>query len=244
MHQSSKNLLTVERTSLSNYVFLSARPTAAVIDITEGDLDVTLAVYSTTEGSRFVNGFEDGLAYYAGLKYRQSDEWTYRSEFVYNDTGNGEDDLLDYQWGAALSADYDGGRWGVLLSGIIGDNGDSSNGVTNPNQQGLFGGVFAIPWYWLVQDKLQLVGRYQLALAENSEGFEANARFLGDAAIRDDVDTNGNRGDVNHSVYLGLNYHIIDHRLKLQAGIEYDYLNTPDGDVKAVTYQFGLRTFF
>lgn len=244
VQQSSKTLFTPQRTSLSTLVFQSARPTAAVVDLTKDALDVRLALYSTSEGSRFVNGFNDGLAYYAGLHYHVTDDWSVRSEFFYNDADEGDDPLLEFEWLSSLSLDYDGGNWGFFVNGILGDNGDASNGVTDSNRQGIFGGVIVNPWYWIVEDKLQLVGRYQYAGSEESEGFRISSRFIRDAATSENQDVNGGFGAENHAIYLGLNYHIIDHRLKIQAGVEYEFLDTPEGDVEGFTYQLAFRTFF
>lgn len=46
------------------------------------------------------------------------------------------------------------------------------------------------------------------------------------------------------SLYTGLNYYLCDHNAKVQAGIEYQDLDTPDGSVDTLTYILAVRTYF
>ena len=84
--------------------------------------------------------------------------------------------MLSYRWATSLHAVYDAGSWGVIGDLIYGDNGDSDM-TGNPNRQGDFWGVVVMPYYWIVDDQLQLVGQYQYAAAEESEGIRVNSRY-------------------------------------------------------------------
>jgi hypothetical protein len=58
------------------------------------------------------------------------------------------------------------------------------------------------------------------------------------------VNVNSGRGDELHTLYTGLNYHICGDNAKIMAGVEYSTLDTPAGDVNALTYLVAFRTFF
>ncbi len=60
---------------------------------------------------------------------------------------------------------------------------------------------------------LQLATRYQIAGSNSEEGLQAQRRYERDAGV--------GAGDLYQAGYIGLNYHIAKHRLKLMTGIEY-----------------------
>ncbi|MBY0399237.1 OprO/OprP family phosphate-selective porin [Myxococcota bacterium] len=66
---------------------------------------------------------------------------------------------------------------------------------------------------WYIMDELQLVGRYQLAGSSGEEGLIAQRRYEREAGM--------STGELYQAGYLGLNYYILGHRLKLMSGIEY-----------------------
>lgn len=268
-HESSKKLLTPERSAIANKVYGSYRPTGIKIDAATGAWDFTAALYSTDRPSRaldnvdFIGGWNDGLAYYASVGYQATDELSFLWDFIYNDANgdlaqpNRDDSIFDYKWATSIAAVYEQDQWGVIANLIYGDNGGPDNlvGTGNnrrPKREGDFWGVVIMPYYWIVEDKLQAVVRYQYAGSENDQGIRVNSRYLrrdhGPVANANLVASGGGRGDEHHSIYAGLNYLICGHNLKLQAGVEYEYLNTPgqgiDGDLTATTLWFALRSYF
>lgn len=58
--------------------------------------------------------------------------------------------------------------------------------------------------------------------------------------------TDGGRGDEYQAVYLGLNYYLYGHKLKLMAGTEYHNMSGggDGGDFDGWTTLVGLRMFF
>jgi phosphate-selective porin OprO and OprP len=60
---------------------------------------------------------------------------------------------------------------------------------------------------------LQIAGRYQIATSNGKEGLIAQRRYEQAAGLPS--------GDFYQAAYLGLNYHIAKHRLKLMTGLEY-----------------------
>ncbi|GAA5483552.1 porin [Haloferula sargassicola] len=251
---SSKKLLTVERSAISNKVYDSLRPTGLSVNAAKGDWEFAAAIYSTDadvngDNVDFIGGWNDGLAYYLGVGYQATDELSFYWDMVYNDAQatSGEDSLWGYEWATAFTATYDQGSWGVIADLYYGDNGDADNGVGRANRQGDFWGLVVMPHLWLVQDKLEGVVRYQYAGASEDQGIRANSRY-----VRRDhgpvVNVNSGRGNEHHSIYGGLNYYLCGHNLKVQTGLEYEWFNAPGvgvaGDVSATTYWFGFRSFF
>lgn len=256
--ESSKQLLTVERSAISNKVYGSYRPTGVTLDAVKGNWETTLGLFSTDALTRlaggnteFIGGWNDGLAYYVSVAYSPCDEWQFRWDFVKNDAdqNRNEDSLFRYSWATSLSAQYDGGVWGVILDGIYGDNGGDSNGVFRRDRQGDFWGMVVMPYYWIVEDKLQGVVRYQYAGSQEDQGIRVNSRYArkqhGTVVA---PATLAGRGNEHHSIYAGVNYLICGHNLKVQAGLEYDWLNSPGvgqtGEYSSLTSWFGFRSYF
>ncbi len=247
---SSTKLLTVERSAISNKAYGSARPTGLSADATMDQWSFSAALYSsTTDGAdnEAFNGWQDDVIYYASAGYQVNDELKVGADFVYNnaDVASGDDSVLGYEWATSLNAEYSKDSWGVIGDFIYGDNGDTNTGNTAP-RDGDFWGVVVMPYYWIVDEKLQLVGQYQYGGADGAEGIRINSRY-GRARGTDGtsgIDVNSGRGDEHHSLYAGLNYYLCGHNAKVQAGVEYQTMDTPKGDFDTLTYLLAFRTFF
>ena len=100
-------------------------------------------------------------------------------DFIYNDAKatRGNDSIFRYKWATSLSAHYDRDNWGFIADLIYGDNGDIDNLVFLRNRQGDFWGVVIMPYYWIIEDKLQAVARYQYAGSQNPRGTRNNSRY-------------------------------------------------------------------
>ena len=259
---SSNALLTVERSAISNKIYQSARPTGLYINAAKGPLNTILGIYSTDEGTDEFGvdsgnvegwgGWNDSLMYNAEVIYTANDDLRIGWEFLYNDADErlaNEDSLLDYRWASTLSAEYSIGAGGINVEGFYGDNGGAEM-QANAARRGNFWGFVATPYYWIVPAKLQAVVQYAYAGAEEDQGIRMNSRYVratnygggGNPNI-----VNGGRGDELHTVYAGLNYLICGDNLKVQAGVEYANLTTPnvgDEDVDALTWLVGFRSSF
>jgi hypothetical protein len=245
-HTSSTKLLTIERSALANKVYGSYRPTGLTLAGATGPLSFATSLYSsTTDGAdnEEFNGWQDSYSILANLGYQVNDELLLRMDASYNDANprnGGEDSVIDYAWAVGFGAEYDAGIWGVNADVIYGDNGDSDLHA-NANRRDAFYGLQVTPYYWLIDKKVQLVGQYQYQGSEASEGVRINSRY-GRADGTGNV--NSGRGDEHHSLYAGLNYYICDHNAKIQAGIEYQTMETPIGDFDTLSYLVGFRAFF
>lgn len=238
VHMSSREILTIERSAIANKLYgANSRPTGFTLDGSLGKWSATLGLFSGEDDSEFIGGWNDGQAYYLSAAHQANDELKFVFDFVKNDP-SGEDDFLGYDWAAVLNGVYENGRYGVLASLVVGENNS-----TSANQGGNFHALVVMPWYYLVEDRLQAVVQYQYAGASESEGIRSNSRYLR-SQHDPGVDVNSGRGDALHTLYAGLNYFICGHNAKIMGGVEYASLDTPRGNVDALTYLLAFRTFF
>ena len=237
VHMSSKEIYTVERSAMANKLYgANSRPTGVTLDAALGKWSGTVGVFSGEDDSEFIGGWNDGQAYYLSLAHQTSDQWRFVADFAVNDE-SGNDDFLGYDWGAAFNAIYEGDRCGLVSTIAFGENnGDDAEG-------GSFYSVMVMPYYWIVEDRLQAVCQYQYSGASEEEGIRTNSRYFR-SEHSDGVDVNSGRGDSLHTLYAGLNYHFCGDNLKLMAGVEYASLDTSEGDADALTYLVAFRTFF
>jgi hypothetical protein len=237
VHMSSKEIYTIERSAIANKLYgANNRPTGVTLDGEWGKWAGTVGVFSGEDDSEFIGGWNDGQAYNFSLAHQTTDEWRLVLDFVMNDE-SGKDDFLGYAWATAFNAIYDKDRFGAVSTLALGEN--NANGARG----GTFHSLMVMPYYWIVEDRLQGVFQYQFLGASEGEGIRTNTRYLR-SQHSPGVNVNSGRGDELHTVYAGLNYHICGDNLKIMGGIEYASLDTPSGDVNTMTYLIAFRTFF
>jgi phosphate-selective porin OprO/OprP len=142
----------------------------------------------------------------------------------------------------AITNDINHGRYGLtseLLYGFGYDGDYEKDGeiVTGKPQSDVFG-ISIIPSYFIA-DGLQLVGRVQLATSADGDGLQVPGRY--ERLAEDGTDKAG-KGNTYVSTYLGLNYYMYGHKLKLMNGIEYSDMG--GGDYDGYTLMSGLRFSF
>jgi hypothetical protein len=237
VRESSNNIITIERSAIANKVHAVANPTGFTLQAGKGNWLVTTALFSTEDDSDFIGGFNDGLIYYAAVDYEASNSLSYRLDATVSDTSPGEDDILGYDWAGSFNAIYDQSPYGILGTVVLGDNGAQAGG-----RGGSFHGLTVMPWYWIIDGKLQTVFQYSHSGSDEASGIRANTRFL--AGAQNIASVNDGRGYELHSFYLGLNWYLCDNNLKLMGGAEYADLTTPAGGVDALTYTMAVRMKF
>lgn len=85
---------------------------------------------------------------------------------------------------------------------------------------------------WFLTNNVQMVLRYQVAASNRAEGLNPQSRYERPAGLP--------RGDLYHAGYLGFDYYLARHRLKLMTGIEYSRMGGKD----VWTASTSLRFFF
>jgi hypothetical protein len=244
VHMSSNELHTIERSAIAEKLGGNAsRPTGVTLELDKADWKLVVGTFSAEDDADFLAGWNDGQFYYGSLEWSPDKDFKMVLDYTQNDHDSLSDDALGYGWAAALSAAYDKKEWGFILQAIYGDNGGGISAAI-PRRQGDFHGFVVMPWYWIVEDKLQAVLQYQYASSPESQGLQLPARYL--RAGHDDpaVDVDNGRGNEHHSLYAGLNWHLCPDRIRLMGGFQLDDLTTRTGEVKAYTWMLALRTAF
>ncbi|MBX7211466.1 MAG: OprO/OprP family phosphate-selective porin [Verrucomicrobiaceae bacterium] len=218
----------VERSQLLNE-FAPDRSPAISMQGKAGRLNWYAALVSNTpdrEVSREFGTFDGGASIIATLGYDlaevfRTDAADVRLEYLHSEHNerstiyNRFDDCL------ATSLVLREGRASVvteLLAGLGGDHGDAV-------------GLNLMPG-WFVNEKLELVARYQIALSDGAAGLTAQRRYERPAGIPS--------GDLYQAAYAGFNWFIYGPRLRLMGGVEYAGMNGHD----AWTALLGVRLYW
>ncbi|MGB0774328.1 MAG: porin [Akkermansiaceae bacterium] len=269
--ESSRKIKTIERSAISNYAH-PENSTGIMLSAEKGDWDFALGMFSGDEEREFsaMDGSNDVFYYlHIGKKFDKP-VWFSKSRADLRVVVNGDDKAnqggslsnpnpegsgtFDQDWVVSLSTESKRGRFALLTDVIYGENGGSyftSKGVRrrNPDREGSFWGVVILPSYELIEDKLELVFRYQYAHASEKEGFRIGSRYSRRAGssygFTGANDLSDGRGDSHHSAYLGLNYYLCKDNAKVMLGVEYDDLDSETQDVyEGYTAWAAFRMFF
>lgn len=239
---SSKEILTIERSAIANQVFpgeltgvwLNGKGIAGgwlyEAGLYSNDRDRDFSNFESDSGALFLGKIGYDYADAVGMDSAvASVHYMYNSEPGYSNGQTFSSTSPAFGHSFAITNDITKGRFG-LVTDLVAANGDG-------DQPNVFGASI-IPSYF-VADGLQLVGRLQIAGADDN-GLKMNGRYEGahvkQAGISDTTSS-------YWSAYLGLNYYIYGHKLKLMNGIEYSQAG--DGDkYDGYTFLSGLRFSF
>lgn len=231
---SSNELLTTERSNLSNNLWFPTQYMSGVSVAGKAKgWQWQGGVYSGGTTSPEFGNFDAGNFGVLSVGYDFSKKLgvkkaLLRADYVYNDPNPESNATRPFEQIGALVFQLDAERWGVSaeVTGGLG-YGTQSNAA----------GFGLMPWVMLT-DKLQLVARYNFIASEDPRGIRFN-RY-------DNVLATG-RGDQYQDVYVGLNYYLYGHKLKLQTGWQYtdmqDSSNT-GGAYNGWSWLTGLRIYF
>ena len=254
---SSKRIKTVERSAIANKIWGYNRsfhnPTGAWLEWKGDEVEWRAGVFSTTQDD-VLAPWNDGQLYYGRISH-DARQWfggdkskLTLTAFTQNVDPGDETLAGGLDWASSLSLYWSQGPWELTVEGIAGDNGDltSTGAAKAANRQGGFYGFVIMPSYWMIEDKMELVARYQYQGSEEDQGIRLNSRYVRRADDRDGLGlANGGRGDKHHSLYLGVNYLLCGHNAKVMAGIEYDDISSAGTDVyDGWSYFLGFRTYF
>lgn len=255
---SSNNILTIERSLLSNTLFPGEL--TGIWTSGKGIQDhwlYELGVYGSDRVREF-SEFDQGAIVLGKVGYDYSSQAGLDSavasiHYMHN-TEPGFQELKednfspstspDFTDSIALTNDINHGRYGLTTELLYGfgydgkaDRYDSKGKKYGPQtveQSDVFG-ITIIPSYFIA-DGLQLVGRLQVATCEDGDDLRVPSRYERLAAGDDE------KGNTYVSTYLGLNYYIYGHKLKLMNGIEYSDMG--GGSYDGYTLMSGLRFSF
>lgn len=209
---SSKELLTIDRSNLTNNLWFTNEYAPGVS--IGGRIDrwrYSTGIFSQgTDNGEFGN-FDAGASWLASAGYdltgiTGADESLLSLDFIYNEKNPSNPPLFtNRSLGRVVSLNFRYRR------DAFGFRSDLAAGEGFLGQSDLWG--FVLMPYYDINGKFQMVFRYTFVESENNNGL----RF----ARYESVPMNNTRGDQYQEGYLGLNYYIHGHKLKLQTGIQY-----------------------
>lgn len=231
---SSKEIIVFERGLLVNQI-RPAELTGAWVNGKVDNFIYALAGYGGAYDPEF-NSFDGGAVVQASVGYDFGPATGLEKAIV----------KLDYQWSSgtdntegpasyehafSLNSNIEQGRFG-LYTDFLGATGFGSVGDVY--------GVIVTPSFYIA-DSLQVVVRYQYAHGDN-DGIRLQSRY---ERLAPDL-SDGGRGEDYNAVYMGLNYYLYGHKLKVMAGAEYNNMDGggDGGDFDGWTGLVGLRMFF
>jgi phosphate-selective porin OprO/OprP len=142
----------------------------------------------------------------------------------------------------ALTGEMKQGRW-AATSDLLYATGENS--LTNAPVPDVWG-ISVIPTFNLT-DKLQVVARYQFASSSDNNGLSLQTRYERTAPDLVGLSGKAVSGDQYQAGYLGLNYYLCGHKLKLMTGVEYATMQDDaedGGEYDGWTWMSGLRLYF
>ena len=250
-NESSRRIKTVERSAISNKIWPFdseySNPTGIWIESSRNNVSTELGVFSSTQDD-WLASWDDGHVVWGKAVFDVSENSKFDKTEVllngwYQDSEISEDRLGGgLEWATSAAVRITEGPLGIRFNGILGDNGDQ----TKAEREGSFWGFVVLPTYWLIDDKLEAVGRYQYQGSDNAQGIRLYSRYVrrADDALNIGL-PNGGRGDEHHSFYTGLNYYISGSRMKIMAGIQYDDITSGGDDIyNGLSLFAAFRSYF
>lgn len=228
---SSKELLTIDRSNLSNNMWFPQEYIPGVS--TAGQLSSWIyhfGVFSGGEATREYGRFNGSAFTLAVIGYDLAtalgvNQALLAGNYVYQnpDPRNTFTRQLHHMFSTNFK--FEDRKWGARA--------DFSIGSGYLGQSDLWG-VMAMPFY-NVTDKFQIIGRYTYLRSDDPNGVRL-ARYENQAV--------SGRGDRYNELYLGANYFFYGHKLKLQSGLQFADMNDraeDGGAYSGVSWTSGLR---
>jgi phosphate-selective porin OprO/OprP len=203
---SSRELLTVDRSSLANNIwFPQEYMPGLTVSGEHGPWLYRGGIYSAGAENRELGVFNGGAFFLGGIGYDFANRLGVRraqlvGDYVYQQPDEDNTFTRSLEHIASINFSLDEAAWGLradlsLASGYFG--------------QSDLAAVMVMPFYNITQT-LQLVGRYTLVTSDEQNGVRL-ATYESRIA-----DGRGNRYD---EAYAGVNYYFYGHRLKVQSGL-------------------------
>lgn len=209
---SSKELITIDRNNLTNNLWFTNEYAPGVTVGGEiGKWSYTAGLFSQGEDDGEFGNFDAGTSWLASIGYDLSgmtgaDETSVALNYVFNEETPSNPALFtNRSLGNIVSLNF------RYEQDAFGFRSDLAHGDGFLGQSDMWGLVL-MPYYNF-NDKLQAVLRYTFIESEDDNGVRF-ARYESEAML-------GTKGDQYQEIYLGLNYYICGHKLKLQTGLQY-----------------------
>ena len=231
-HESSKRIKTIERSNINNR-FGSIRPTGFLFQGEKDGTTYSAGVFSTERDRETWAKWKGGTAFYGSVEFDAMDGSVILDFLHANDSSN-DQSIFDYKW--VTSATYSRSLEKIDIF---------ANATYGETEDGNIYGFVLMPSTFLIDGKVELVGRYQYghSAADSAVPKSSSSRGLRRVARNEGVGTGA--GDANHTFYLGLNYFLQDHNSKFMTGIEYEDISGSVGrDLSGYTFWTAYRFYF
>ncbi|MBW2295125.1 MAG: hypothetical protein JRG94_22875 [Deltaproteobacteria bacterium] len=223
---SSTRLITLERNNLTNNLWFPDEYHAGIG--ASGRIDQShyqVGVYSSSTDKEF-GEFDGGYFILVTLahdfsKQLEVPEFLLSLNYVFNESDEQNIATRELSHVVSLHLRFDTGVWGLRS--------DLSGGVGYHSQSDLIGLVLT-PFYHVTKD-VQIVGRYTFIHSFDDGGIRFS-RY--ESRIESDP------GDEYDEIFLGLNWFIYGHKLKLQSGFKYSWMDAAR-DYRGWGWTTGLR---
>ena len=234
---SSREILTFERNIMINNFGIDYE-TGVSVSGKIGNFSYFTGVFNNDVGSPGGESeFGDlggGFSYIASASYDLKgvtglEKTVLRGDFLHSEHDGGDDLLTKFDNGLAASVALKQGRLGLTAESVYGEG-----------DKGDLWGFFLTP-SWDITKKLQVVARYTYAHS-GDDVLRAQSRYERRA---EDL-TDGGNGGTYHAGYLGINYFLYGHKLKLMTGVEFSNMDggSDGGDFDGVTGLAGVRIYW
>lgn len=246
---SSREILTIERNILINNLGIDYA-TGLSVSGKQGNWSYFAGVFNNDNGdpgdARELGDLDGDWSWTASVGYDLKDSLNLdkavlRADYIHMDHDAGSDDLLSrFDDSFALSFNAKKGQTGVITE-VLWAEGDHAN---SRGGDGEMWGFYIMPTYD-ISKKVQVVGRFTHAEGDDytlrAQGRYERGQEIGGISI-----PGSGYGDNYNAYYLGLNYYICGHKLKLMSGLEYSEFDgsAVNGDNDSLTWVNGLRFFF
>jgi len=225
---SSRYISYLERSALTNQFAADYTP-AFTLQGEDSSISYYTGVFSNATSSNMGRSFTDlnsGYSYIGAFYYKLNDFTEVDSAFIYasyihSKANNKATNLNNFDDGVSGAIIVTEDSFALVSEVTSGFNSDKGNAF----------GINIQPSYFLSAD-LQLALRYQFAVSNEEQGLEAQQRYENRAGLT--------TGDLYNAGYVGLNYFIAMHRIKLMSGLEYSTL----GGEQVWTASAMFRFFF
>lgn len=228
---SSRELLAVDRANLANNLWFPQEYMPGVtVHGGPGNWRYHLGLYSAGSATPEFGRFDGGIFLLSTIGYDFAEQWKVKKavlalNYVYQQEDKDNTFTRPFGHIASLNFNYDTGKWGFRT--------DLSGGLGYLGRSDLWG-VMLMPHYRLTP-KLQAVARYTFLQSRDDNG----VRF---GRYEDQVVVG--RGDQYTESYLGLNYYLYGHQLKLQTGVQFAHMRdqaNDGGEYSGWAWTTGLR---
>jgi phosphate-selective porin OprO/OprP len=230
---SSKKLLTLQRSNLTNNLWFTAEYFTGIS--LAGELDTGWSYKAglfSTDGDDELSSFDASYFVLTSLGYNWAaklgmDNATVRLDYVYNDRDT-DNNTRDFSNVASLTTQWEQGRWGLWT--------DLAAGRGYFDQSDVWG-LSLMPFY-NSSEMIQWVARYTYIESDDANGVRLG-RYHGEVTV--------GRGDEYQEIYAGVNVFFYGHKLKWQTGLEYAEMDdraADGGDHDGWGISTGLRIYW